>query len=421
MEQKVNLISIMQSLEKMSLQKKYNVKVIDVKYLGESKFPDKTRNIFLVLEEQELTDGKKVTIEKYFDENENLIAANVLNDRLGLALNPQFVKEENLDGDEKTLIKELSELNIKGKAGLRDVRKIAEKLNVKDEYVLEKCKINKNQNIPITKKDVNIKQEVKTNTKVTDEYTMEQVLNVQDKDYAEIMVVYTDDLENPGNNTKFTLMGETRSGELEVIDTVEQRYGRNPDKDIQEVNRDGTDIKTQDARSIFHIKGKEEEQIAINYGELGNIELSYVRTPRTENREGLSVPIETHNTRYTTYDVRELGNRAKNNRVNDDISRAKVQDKYMDDEMTDEQRKEIITNIKNDDIMYDEKFIQVTVDNMLKENYKIYETCNRKALEKELLERLTKYPNTDAEEVIKDMTEEKNKEADEQEKTKWNS
>lgn len=415
MKQNVNLISVMKELEQASLQRNQNVKVIDVRYLGESKLGEKTRNVFLVIEEQELTDGNKKIIEKYFDQDQKFLAANIVGDNLGLGINEEFVKDEKLDGTESTLIKELGELDKNGKASLEDVKKIAKKLGVKEENVMEKAEIDPKAKMHTTKDDVNVKQEVKTNEKVTDEYTMEQVLNVQDKDYAKIMIVYTDDLENPGNNTRFTLVGETRTGELEVIDTVEQRYGINPDKDIQAVNSDGTKVETKDARSIFHIKGKEEEEIAINYGETGTIDVSYLRTPRTENREGFSIPIETHNTRYTTEDVRTLGNIHKNTRVDDDVKIAKED---RDNEMNDNQAKELITDRNNNN----DKFIETAVDNMVRENDKIYETYNRKELEEELKERLKQNPDRDPADIIAEMTEEKIREAEEQEqqKTLWN-
>lgn len=54
---------------------------------------------------------------------------------------------------------------------------------------------------------------------------------------------------------------------------------------------------------------------------MGTIETSLVRTPRQDNREAISIPIETQNIRPITRETRELMNQQKNNSVKEEIER----------------------------------------------------------------------------------------------------
>lgn len=172
---------------------------------------------------------------------------------------------------------------------------------------------------------------------------------MQDENYSRIVIVESSDVKDNNNGTKYSVMGIDKEGNAHAIDSLEQTYGNNSTREYNEVNRDGTEIESESQKSIFKIKGNDEGEIAIKNGDYGTLDVSYMRTARSDRQDTLGVPIETRNTRYTTKNVRETMNRNKNARVNDEAEKIEqtetIDDLYVIEKATLEYNKTRINKI----------------------------------------------------------------------------
>lgn len=163
-------------LENKSLDENYNL--IDVSYIGEIELMGQKKKIFVFLEEKQNENGESILIEKYYTEDLEFVAAKILNEESDIVLSSKYLDEENLVEILKALREEqeisLSELE------KNEIEKIAEALGIAEEEVENVVSIDDEKEVPdISKEDlahINIKQEIKTNTMVTDKQNMEQIL-----------------------------------------------------------------------------------------------------------------------------------------------------------------------------------------------------------------------------------------------------
>ena len=317
-------------------------KVLDVRYLGIIDFENKDTNIYLLLEQKEDKDGKIEEIERYYTEDGIFLGGNNKSDQYNcILLNEKYTNE-------KEILEQLQKLDKEGILDLNNIEtsrleEIAQTLGTKVERLQKISEINPDEKIlkedkeeikehkekkddkeELTKKQVDqisSKTEIFVNQKVTDRDTISSLLNVQDKGYKKIAIIYSHEMKNPKNTTKFSFVGIKEDGSAEKIDTLEQAYGNAPTKEVNTVNRDGSKIEQKQMNSIYRIKGKSESQLAIDIGPMGTIEPTYVRTPAQDNGEAISIPIETYNIRPTTRQTRELMNESRNPRVKEEIEK----------------------------------------------------------------------------------------------------
>lgn len=342
-----------QNMENVNLNSDYQKevsknKVLNVKYLGTIEIDGEQKGLYLLIEQKEEKDGRLAEIEKYYTGDGEFLAADSNLDQFEfITLKEEYINKEGLLEQIENMDKEgildlaeienerLEELARELGIDVKDLRKVAEidaeeqidkeneeEQNEKEDN--EERDINKDEKEVITKKEVekiSTKTEMKTNQKVTDKDTMASLLNVQGKGYTKIAVVYSEKLSENGNTTKFSFVGIKSDGSAEKIDTLEQAYGNNPTKNVQTLNRDGSKIEEDKVNSIFRIKGKDEEQLAVNIGQMGTIEPKFVRTPRQEGEKAISIPIETQNIRPTTRETREFMNRSRNTSIDDNIKK----------------------------------------------------------------------------------------------------
>lgn len=336
-------------------------KVLDVKYLGEIDWEEEIdgekiksqKDIYLLIEQMLDKEGNLVDIEKIYTEDGELLGGNNKSDKYNVIMLSEKYKGR---GD---LAESLQSLDTEGILDLNEMEherleEIAKELGITVEELEALSEIDAEKEIErdkdddkdraeseekedetLTKKQVegiSTKSEIKTEEKVTDKETMAQLLGVKDKGYKKIAIVYSDKLQENESSSRFSVVGIKEDGSAEKIDTLEQRYGNNPTKKIDSLNRDGSEITEQQAQTMLQIKGRKEEQVAVRIGTMGTIETSLVRTPRQDNTKGISIPIATQNVRSTTRETRELMNVHKNPSVKEETERIETHRKMGDND-----------------------------------------------------------------------------------------
>lgn len=375
----------LKQLENKSLDENY--KLIDISYLGEVELQGTVKKIYVLLEEKTYEDGEVKLIEKYYTEDLEFVAAQILGDEIGLVLDAKYM-------DCEELIELLMELREEGMISLSqleqaELKKMAVELGIDEEEILNVVEVDDKKEVPeITEerlKSVDIKQEIKTSTMVTDKQNMAQILGVQDQNYSKIVIVESSEIEGNTNGTRYSIMGVDKNGDAHTIDTLEQGYGVNSTREYNTVNRDGTQIESESQKSIYKIRGNDEGEISIKNGSHGTIDVSYMRTSRTDRGSTLGVPIETSSTRYTTREVRESMNRNKNSRIDDEAEKLEktesVDDLYV---------------IENAELEYNEQKLNELVEDVLFLKDEYLDVYNRRDIRGKIINLL----ETDNREVI---------------------
>ena len=395
-------------------------KVLNVKYLGTIEINGEQKGIYLMIEQKEEKDGRLAEIEKYYTEDGEFLGADSNLDQFEfITLSEEYINKDGLLEQIESLDKEgildlneienerLEELARELGIDVEDIQKLAEidankeidkwheKLtNEQIEELQEegiepgdeeyrRYLLDHGLSIPKEEieKGISTKSEINTNQKVTDKDTIASLLNVEERGYVKIAVVYSDKLKDNENTTGFTFVGIKSDGSAEKIDTLEQAYGNNPTQNVQTMSRDGSKIEKDKVNSRFKIKGRDEEQLAVNIGQMGTIEPKFVRAPRQEGEKAISIPIETQNVRPTTREVREYMNSSKNANMKDNIKNIEEHQK----EKCNEVNERNTNDNPNDDThnhKFDQKYINECVDRLIEKYGDIY---NRNDLNNKVL------------------------------------
>ena len=384
----------------------------------------------LLLEQHEGENGNKIEIERYYTEDGEFLGGNNKVDQYNF-----IILDENHQNEQK-LLENLNKLDKEGIESLNkieeerleeiakslgfskeDIEKLSE-INLDEENQNEEEKDNGKREKKIDEKSVegkevlskekvdkiSTKTEIKTNQKVTDKETISQMLGVQDKGYKSIGIVYSDKIKDNKNNTRFSIVGIKEDGSAERIDTLEQEYGINPNKSINAINKDGSNIEQEQANSIYKVKGKKETQLAVDIGAMGTIEASLVRTPQQDNEEAISIPVETSNIKPTTREVREFMNETKNPRIKEEIEKAKEHQELGCEPSI----KDIDDNEYNDTHTHfeiDEEYLNKCATKIL-ENDEIANVYNRTDVIKCLKEKINNDERINLEKLIEQVEEE---------------
>lgn len=375
--------------------------VLDVKYLGTIEWEDSEKGykeVYALLEQIQDKNGDIKKLEKYYTEDMELLGTDVKEDGLELGLNPKYKDKEDLCG-------KLQKLDKEGKISLKELKE-KELEEISNKSGIDKKEIKEIAEIDMSKKEltkISSKQEIDINTKVTDKETIGKVLGVQNK-YTKIAIVYSDNLEVNENTTKFTIMGIDKNGNAHEIEGLEQNFGKTPNKRVNEISRDGSEVEEEKLNSIYSIKGKTEEAIGINIGNHGTIEATYIRTPKEANKEAISTPIETKSTYYrTTTEVKEFMNKQKNVHVNDNIKNIEKIKELEGIEETDNMELSQIDDIEGNSIKsieFDKEYIDRAV-NRIMENSDVNDTFTKREIEEKLKRDLeNNYEKQDLDEII---------------------
>lgn len=405
-------------------------KVLNVKYLGQI---DTMGDVYLIIEQKQDKDGNLFQVERYETEDGEVIGGNNKGDAYDFILLSEKYK------DKKQLLEQLQDLNKEGILDLNEMEQdrldaVAKELGITTKDLKKIVEIDADKEIE-TKEEreaeeeeereenllsedelesIPSKTEIDVNQKVTDSETMATLLNVQGKGYQKIQAVESDKLEER-NSTRFSFVGikqiekkDPKTGKIrkqtvaEKIDTLEQRYGQSPSKGIDSLNGDGSKLQEKKMQSIYQIKGDNENQVGINIGSAGTLEVSYIRTPRQDNGEAISIPIETHSVRPTTREVREFMNRHRNTDVEEEADRIEKHREAGCEDIS-------ITEIKDDSsdvrhIHIDESYLAKLVDEILERYEELGEIYNREDIKdkiKEMAEEREQIP--EREEIIEEI------------------
>lgn len=374
-------------------------KVLNVKYLGVINLENEEKGIYLVIEQKVREDGALAQVERYYTEDGEFLGGNNNSDQYDfILLNEKYMNNKDI----------LEKLQSLDKEGILDLNKIeqermeevAKELEITDKELEKMSEIDSEKEI----EKISTKSEIYTNQKVTDKETMASILNVQDKGYKKIAIIYSDKMKDDGNTTRFSFVGIREDGTAEKIDTIEQAYGKNPNKEINSVNRDGSKVGQEQVNSIYRIKGREETQIAVDIGAMGTIEPSLVRTPAQDNEEAISIPIETYNIRPTTRETRELMNEQRNPRVKEEIQRAKAHQKLRCEDIS---LKDIDDNPNNNTHEHiegiDEMYIRSCVKEILK-NETIASVYGKDDVRKQIIEEMKNKEYISKEELVEEVS-----------------
>ena len=405
-------------------------KVLNVKYLGQI---DTFGDVYLIIEQRQDRNGNLYEVEKYETEDGKLIGGNNKSDAYDFILLSEQYK------DREDVLEQLQALNKEGMLDLNEMEQgrldaVAKELGIKVEEIKRVVEIDSEKEIEtkaereeeerpdfekedaVQEKDtfsseelesVSSKTEIDVNQKVTDSETMATLLKVQGKGYKKFQVVESDQLQE-GNSTRFSFVGikevekkDPQTGKIrkkevaEKIDTLEQRYGKNPSKGIDSLSANGEELKPKEMDSIYQVKGDNENQVGVNIGAAGNLEVSYIRTPRQDNAKAISIPIETRSVRPTTREVREFMNKNRNTDLTEeskkigqhreagceDISMTEINDNPYDDKHRHEEENETYVEI-------DATYLSKLADKLLEKYEELGEVYNRDEIKDKLEEKI---------------------------------
>ncbi len=363
------------------LQNKYNEqamdrqnspKILDVKYVGKVNFKNiGEKELFMIIEEIQNGEDEKIVLEKYFTEDLDLVAANNRSDGFDLiTLTEAFLEEEDLVKDLNSIDEE--ELLSLDKVEKDKLKSIAKALGINEEEIEKLTEIEEPAISEEKMEGLNLKQEIQSNERVTDQMTMQQLLGVEDKNYSKIAVVYSSDIGHEDSNMKFSMVGIDKEGKAEKIEGMEQVYGNDPTKKVEAINRDGSEITEEVPKAIYQLDG--ENQLGITIGQYGYIDVSYIRTPRQDNQEAISIPIEANHIMPTTREVQEFMNRNRNEVVNDNIQNLDEQKKALKETSLSEFDEN--QNNARQHIEFNEQYVEKIVEQILRDS-DLGDTYNR--------------------------------------------
>lgn len=357
-------------MSKMRTLKEYleakGEKVENIKYIGKiSKKVQKTeiqdieddkqkeseeKDIFMCEEKTQDKNGREIHLIKYYTEDFECIA--VENEINGIVPTEKYRKDDEI-------INKLEELDKEGiidleEENLEEIKEVAKTFGV-DEKDIENISEIDNLIKPEQKEDQLGKVEdidaknlasIDANEKITTRDSMATLLGVEGKKYKKIAVVKSKEMNNTKSTTEFSFVGIKADGKMEQIESLKQIEGIKPTKLINSISADGKEIKEETVYSRYKVKGREDEELAVNIDELNTIRVSLVRTS-SETNESVSIPIETNTIVKTSYENKDFMNSIKNPDVTEETRKIE-ENKHPDLEKN------------NDNVLYNEEYIPNT-------------------------------------------------------------
>ena len=330
-------------------------------------------NLYILKEENK--DGKSISL--FLGDSNNLIATvdetgeiqfkeeylEELKDKFG----PIFEKldlekayfDENIELEKNDFIAGNDE--IQEMQNEEEFKKVSEKLCI-DEIKAYSEIDSKEKNIETKRKNMGLdtKQEVDVDTRVTQTESLADIIpEAKEKGFVKIGIVYSDNLKGK-SNARFSIVGITKEGNIEEIQSLENREGTTTGQNIMSINDREGNIEEENVHGIFRIKGRnerqgQEEMISVKIGQYGTLEVDYVRAELNKDKEEryISAPIETHNIRPTTRETRDFMDRHKNISMSEEINKAKPE-LERDGEIN---RNNIDDNPRNDELGLDDVIV----------------------------------------------------------------
>ena len=330
------------SLYNKMLELKGNLQAKDIIYAGTIELNDidpATNKEFKIIKDIFIptSDDKDSHILKFYDENGELIAADT-----GNAIYPSskyvniISKGENIDA--LFLLREYATINgISLNKTSKELDEISKQLGIPKEEILaisevsyediteenekddEKIhlKEDKKQNKEEIEykddplKNVSSKQKANLSQKIDGIHSLGQILGVPDN--GELVVVFSDNIYQNKNNTKFSFLIKDSEGNFTQPENLNQIAGIHSSLNIAESNRDGSSVTNKQVNSTYLVKGSSniDYVLTANIGGYGTIDLGFGQIDKTQGINGIdstaiTVPIETSSTYYqTTREVKD--------------------------------------------------------------------------------------------------------------------
>lgn len=340
-------------------------KITNIRYIGNielieliNKEPHLLEKDIYVCDEKIVDEnGQEIDIIEYYTQDfESLAREDERYD--SMILNEKYSKHPEVfdklkELDEKGLI----DLN---RENIEEVAKVAEYLNIDKESVENMSEIDLqriNDSSKSQKLEANAKLTINANEKITTRDTMEAMLGVEGKGYKKIIVIDSKELQNSKSSAPFAIVGINDKNQMEEIDSLEQVYGTNPTRNINSISADGDEIEDEQSSSMYKIKGREDEQLSIGFGEYNTMKISLVRTS-PETNESISIPIETNTIVHTEYEQKEFMDSSKNPKTTAETKRIEEHKEHGCDPITKEDIDDDPTN--NTHEHYDDEYIPNT-------------------------------------------------------------
>lgn len=279
-----------------------------------------TKDVFALLEPQ--PDGN--TTIKYYDENQELIAfrgtdGELIPSQKYLSEDLSFLSEiDNLQEKEAISLKEVDEQLEKvakylGKSKSEIISMsevdLDDEIDSKEDNSLTLSndrtnneKNSKEQNDKALK-NISGKQEIDLDNKVDNKHTLAEILDVPAN--SKLVIVASSKINGNTITSHDTCIIKTPDGELEECTMLEQVGGKNSDKNVHEVDRDGN-VQKQNVRSSFKINSPivNNAVITIRQGQMGTTKVAYGLTDPTSHRDVFAQDLETSETYPVSAKVR---------------------------------------------------------------------------------------------------------------------
>ena len=298
---------------------------------------DIAKDVFVVIDSDPETGD---TVEKFYDENQELIAYRDKEGRL-------FPTEKYMNED-IGFLSEIDNLELEGGISLDELDQkldeVAKALGISKSDVLSMTEVELDQ--IIEEKDgarldlsqdghekagigqeerdernqnalenINSRQEINLDEKVDERHTLAEILGIEAG--CKLLAVDSDKIIDNKNTTRFSLIIQGSDGSLRPADMLEQVGGKDSDKTIYETNRDGSEVEKLSVKSSYTIDSPLVKNgiITVRYGDMGRLKVSYGLTDPTSHRDAIAQELRGREIMYRTErDVRKEFGPYKGNR-----------------------------------------------------------------------------------------------------------
>jgi len=169
----------------------------------------------------------------------------------------------------------------------------------------------------------NAKQEINLDKRIDSKHTLADVMGLPAG--SKLIVVYSDKIKDRQNTTRFSCLIEGPDGSFEIPETLKQVGGKDSDKEIYQVNNDGSKVEKTGAQSSFAIDSPIVENAIINIriGSMGYPVVNYGEMSKTDHHKAFTQELETHRTHPVRSNVRKEFNQEHGDRnATDNIKEA---------------------------------------------------------------------------------------------------
>lgn len=402
-------------------------KVLNVKYLGVIEINGEEKEIYLLTEQKQRSDGTLAEIERYYTGDGEVLGGNNKSDQYNyIMLNEQYTEN-------KELLEKLQSLNKEGILDLNELEQeriegIALALGVKPEEIesIDEIDINikekgkkEDEELEISEKGVkglNIKEETSANTNLKGE-TLDKKLGLAKKGITGVKKVarvstsnikaVTGETTTHAEDTFVAIKKDNTAVALgEDILKEDTRKGTNPRGESLTINSDGSVNKEAITSSYQIVNGNGQEYLQCGYDESSGKEIKYTLRSK-ETGEDVATELETQRTYEKDSHVREFL-RDRNEGIyepDEIIERDKKHGECKEKDVT------VIDNDKDNDshehFVVDENYIHKKAEEIMSREEEIDNIFTQNEVEERLRKRIEKQiENTPIEEIIENTVKE---------------